>query len=210
MLWLPRKLPRLLPSSWWLRVTLLRVGWLRAWRGRAATSRAISSAPGVGRETAGPAQGSGSQALPCGCTLESTERKRDPQLEREPTTSTAAGNPASVAGGTEPQQPGQSVRSCNHGARWRSCDLWARPHRLVPARCGLGGQDSQGHEARRSSSRTADQVRTGGELEDRESARDHDPAIGPASGRQGSRVVNADDRLPELVMTASGQIQSLL
>ena len=67
--------------------------------------------------------------------------------------------------------------------RWRSCDLWARPCRLVPARCHLRGQDPQGHEARRSSSRTADQVRAGGKLEDRESARDHDPAVGPVSRR---------------------------
>ena len=39
MLWLPKKLPRLSLSLWWLRVTLLRMGWLRAWRGPAATSR---------------------------------------------------------------------------------------------------------------------------------------------------------------------------
>ena len=45
----------------------------------------------------------------------------DTQLERNPTPGTAAGNPASFAGGTEPQRFRQSVRRRDQGARWRSC-----------------------------------------------------------------------------------------
>src|SRR5580765_2512632 len=48
-------------------------------------TRAIPNGPGGEGETAGTAEGNGSQALPRGGALESAERKRDTQLERKPT-----------------------------------------------------------------------------------------------------------------------------
>ena len=53
---------------------------------------------------------------------------------------------------------------------------------------GLRGQNSQGSEARGPASRTADQVRVGGEPEDRQGARRHDPAFDLAAGDEGDRM----------------------
>ena len=60
----------------------------------------------------------------------------------------------------------------------------------VSARRHLRRQDPQGRQARRPARRAAHQVRAGHQPQDRQGPRPHDPAVAPAAGRSGDRVMD--------------------
>jgi ABC-type uncharacterized transport system substrate-binding protein len=62
--------------------------------------------------------------------------------------------------------------------------LWLELRRPVPSRSHLRGQDPQGRQARRVADRATDEVRAGGQPEDRESTRPDDPARAAAAARR--------------------------
>src|SRR5205085_8392451 len=89
----------------------------------------------------------------------------------------------------------------------------------LPPRCLLRRSDPQGHETRRSSHRTADEVRAGGEHEDGEGARHHDPAVHPGARGQGDRmndrrrlliVLGATALAPQAVFAQAKQAPGLI
>ena len=68
---------------------------------------------------------------------------------------------------------------------WRAAYLWARRFRAIPAGRGICRQDPKGRQARRSAHSAADEVPTGCQPEDRQSARADDPTADPRSRRRG-------------------------
>ena len=68
--------------------------------------------------------------------------------------------------------------------------LRRRPSRAVAARRDLRRQDPEGRQARRPARGAAHQVRAGHQPQDRQGARPDDPAVAPAAGGSGDRVMD--------------------
>ena len=90
--------------------------------------------------------------------------------------------PAQTAGNVPVQADGRCRRSDG---------LW-REYRLIMYRRArrLRGQDPQGRQARRPARRAADEVRAGHQPQDRQGPRPDDPAVAPAAGGSGDRVMD--------------------
>src|SRR5436853_7284075 len=77
--------------------------------------------------------------------------------------------------------------------------LWTEPSGSVPACCHLRRQDPEGRQTRRSSRRAADQIRSGHQHEDRESAGPDDPAVTLGWGGSAHRVMDRRGVIGNLV-----------
>src|SRR5262245_41072681 len=69
--------------------------------------------------------------------------------------------------------------------------LWTGPCRFASPRRHLRGQDPEGRQAIGSPSRAGDQVRAGGQPQNRQGPRPHDPALAAAAGGSGDRIVDS-------------------
>jgi len=72
---------------------------------------------------------------------------------------------------------------------WHSNVVRPKHRRLLPPRRHVRRQDPERRQARRPPGRAADEVRVSDQHEDRQGARAHDPAIAPAAGGSGHRVI---------------------
>jgi ABC-type uncharacterized transport system substrate-binding protein len=67
--------------------------------------------------------------------------------------------------------------------------LWSELHRAVPPRRELRGPDTERGEAGRAASRAAHEIRARHQSQDGQGPRPHDPAVAPAAGGSGDRVI---------------------
>src|SRR5262249_53944310 len=84
-----------------------------------------------------------------------------------------------------------------YGSR-RAGGLRSELSRHVSPRCVLRGQDSQGGKAGRSAGPAANQIRAGGQPQDGQGDRHHDPYLTSSARRRGDRM--KDRRCPSLML----------